>query len=758
MAGPIPPEPNEPEVIEFNLLGRGDLAAIKSFKQAVENLSRHISGQGVLRNMPAVGGAATTPTGAESALPPTRPEAAYEGDRPGERPHTSVQPIRIPTVDEYGHRRPEHQEQPYYGDRGDINPQTGSGQPPRRNVNDRGATPTGPPPPPEGTEYQQEQTAAAASTPPARLDRTLQRANKILGMARRSPLHSALQLAGGVATAKVVGNALGDDEGEGNSLTSSYLGSVLAAGGGPGGGGDTGGGGASRPPVNQRAANIHEAINLASTAFLTSRALGGAGSRLAQGGTNMGYDPGAILNIPGTDIGMRTPFQAGGGLFGIRGGGLGVSALPQLAPNIRQEIDRRWNILRLRFQGGMSGRQARQVFDQTSAEGFSGQEAEDIAFRHVAPLVQQGQDPALATSMVVQAARNSNTSLEEISRTLDDLGVSARNARQTLNEYQQGLDQFAEGAEQLGATRNQGVELGRRLTDTLGITPQQANQIPQSTMIQAFAFQRHGILPNAIGTADPSAVLEATNQTVQRAWQMTSMFGQRTTDPTTGKQISQKQADQNHAAQAAQVAGLDVETYLHLRRTGRQAVARSEGLKAVEQYGGRWNTFRQETRQGGTLANIPEGSTATGQTDDEIARNKRLNTQRERARDLASTQLRGRWGDVRKELEQAAPTRDDPEKRHKYFEQLDRISKMKDPGHQAHEARRLLMSQAKEDMKEKAPSVTLDLTGAAKRLVRQLENDDPAKRDHGRGGKPVNKSRSEPDQKQTLAPGEGGYA
>jgi hypothetical protein len=735
-----PPEPREnEEVIEFNLIGRGDLAVIKALTAAIDKLAQF--GEQFITSDPAARANAVSrtaaptqgnPTGAKSGVPPAAPTQAWRdpNDPLGISPYAAM---------------PRN-----YGDmRGGANPQTGPGYPPPRNVEGmRGATPSGPPPRSDNRSAFQkamdatrndqldeadERDVEFLSTPPARgrLDRTMQQATRFLGAAHHAPVQSALNLAGGIATAKMIGGATGNE-----GLGQSIMGSTIAnwTGGGQGGGGGDHG-----------ASVVHNALNFAQTAALVGSTLHGRASAVAQGGTNLGYDPGAIMRIPGTDIGFRSPFEEGDTPGSFRG------IIPRLAPNIRQEIDRRINVQRLRLQGGVTGRQANAIFNQLGAEGISGQEAENMAFDHVAPLVQQGQDPGLATSMLVQAARNGNTSLAEVGRTLSDLGVSARNARMNLNEYQQSLDQFSETAEQLGATKGQGLALGRNLSDAFGVAPQQAGQIIQSPLVQAMAFQRHGILPNAIGTADPTSVAEAANSAVQEAWDMTAaMFGQRTVDPITGKKISQKEANRNHAAQAAQFAGLDVETFEHTRRTGKRAVSLSEANTALQEYGG---DVRDRRELEGRQARRPDGRTyddwrSGNYARDVVRRENKVDRLRdENTRDLNTTQ----WKPVHEALMKAAPT--DTEDKKKYIARIREIEEMKDPGHRMHQAQRLLAGQSQEALKEDRP--LLDLTPAAKRLVQQLEQDDPAKREHGRGGAPTNRDRNKPDHRQKAPIGMG---
>lgn len=543
----------------------------------------------------------------------------------------------------------------------------------------------------------------------------------------RGGMHSALSMAGNVALLKGV---VGEGEGGGGGFMQSMMGSVAAQRMMGGGANASGGGGAGfgrAIGIAQEAAGAFAIGNLLHSRMSQS---------FAQPGTALGYDRGMQLNIPGTQLGVQTPFTGWHGVF------------PEIGRDsaFRQEIDRRVNSFRLRLQGGINGRQANEIMNSLAGSGFSGQGGENVAFDAVAPLVRQGQDPGLASDMVTHAIRNGNANLEDVRVTLDNLGESARTARMTLNEYQEGLDQTAETMQNLGAFRNQAVEVTRQLTDSTGLTPQQITPIAQSSLFQAMAFQNSGVMPNAVGAQSGGMFAGNVSRTVDFAMRAATPFAHETRDPTTGDTIS---ARQNQLIQAAQFAGMPLETFARLQRNAQR-------LPALAKLRGSISGFERSIQDAGHVREQLDSPARITGGDPRTRHLREMQRQWRSHKDEANTAIDSslvtqNWAPVHEALLNAAPGKAGvhSKERDSYFRRISDIEKMDDPTERLNATRKLLRDQAQQAVPEDRPVVKLDLTPEARKLVRQVQQEnDSAKRTARRGGPPVNVDRSQPDQNQ----------
>jgi hypothetical protein len=371
---------------------------------------------------------------------------------------------------------------------------------------------------------------------------------------------------------------------------------------------------------------------------------------------------------------------------------------------------------------------------------------EHTAFDAIAPLVRQGQNPELAVGMTVQAIRNGNASLQEVVDTMGNLGPAARAARMSLDEFQQGLDQFAEQAEGAGAYRNQGVALGRGLSEVTGLTPQQLQPIMASPMFQAMAFQHQGVMPNAVGSLTTRQFTQETGRLIDFTMRAARPFGSRVSP--TGERLSPERARQNQIIQAAAIAGMDPETYTRLLDNRGRLDNLAAGHEAITDFQA---VLRQRDE---SMRNLPpeqrvENRQNIGAAGQRLTpAQERMNERREAQVHRLDTLTNRGWQRVEHALTGAAPGKPgdkSDEDRVEYFRRVRDIENIRDPKQRLTEAQKLLDEQAKQTLKEDQPAVRLDLSPEAKRLVRQMGgSNDPAKDKAQAGGEQVNKDRTKP--------------
>lgn len=441
------------------------------------------------------------------------------------------------------------------------------------------------------------------------------------------------------------------------------------------------------------------------------------GSGLQQAGVSAGYERAGQINIPGTDIGITNPLNA----IGIGLGGSGEAA--------REAMNQRINIQRLRLKGGIDKQQAAEIVGGLAAAGYTGEEGQNLAFDTISPLVQQGQNAGITVGMMDQAIRNGNTSAKEFLDTMNDLGPAARNARMSLDEYQQALGNFAESAQQLGGTYGQGLALGRNVSTQLGINPQQATAVMQSPLIAANAMAQFGVMPNAIGAlgnGNASALGQLTERSIDQVEAMTRPFN-RTVRGANGEVVMRGRDAQD--AQAAQMMGVPVETYKRLR-AGRQdapgILKAGDALKAYQdatqiidsqghQKESRWGIDILKKDKKGTMSETEQNAA-------------------EHARDL-------QWRNVDKALRESAGTLKGKE-RDQFLKKVGDLEDEKDPSKRAEKAQKLLGERAKPLLADDQRNVTeVRFTGAAAKYFEQVEKKLPDEfKKANQGGTPRNAS------------------
>lgn len=293
----------------------------------------------------------------------------------------------------------------------------------------------------------------------------------------------------------------------------------------------------------------------------------------------------------GSKTGMVSPEQAGIAAGYDRGSTVSIGPFGRMLPNfgsngataegLRQNITG----LRIGAQGGLSVKQGNDIVQALAGEGFTGDQSTTMAMNYIAPLVKQGQDPSATTSMFTRGIRNGNTSMDEMATALDNMGRSAREARQDLSDYTQGIDSFASTLQAGGATYGSAVQGARTLTSSFGMTPQQTEQITSSPMVTNAALMNAGgsLLPQQVAGAMSSNPVFA-SQAIIRASNMAKTMGRNLpipTDAKTGKPLMSREEAQDEFA--AQQMGVDTETYKNLLARAKSApIAADLGSKITD--------------------------------------------------------------------------------------------------------------------------------------------------------------------------------
>jgi hypothetical protein len=568
------------------------------------------------------------------------------------------------------------------------------------------------------------------STPQKAYDRTI---GALLnsGQGAHGRLMQANPLYGSLATAGAAA-ALGTTN---NPVLQSAAGNILSAGSGGGGGGGLLGGGLGGGLL--RFAIAHKLAAAVTTAGLAGGGtVFGANSIQAQG-ADLGFERGQQWNVPGTNIGFQTPFARNDPLQRIPF----FPDIPRPSPAVWEEVKRRWTTFRLGSEAGISMNQAAEITGGLRGLGYSQSNAQDAAFNSIAPLVRRGLSPNIANSMFDQSVRMGNASLEDFNTSMANLNEVAQATRQTMDEAAEGISQFAESAQNMGAYRNQGVASGMALAGASGLSGAQLTRWTENPLVQAMGFQRQGIMPLAFGAARPGMQAQAIEDSFNMMKAATQPYARETRGPG-GERIS---AQQNQYAAMSRMMGVPVDEIARMDRIRTRLPSLARANEALGRFGEAGARAHRASRR----------VTAEDETFDD--RGVPIRTHEE-AQELADKINRGRsgrerralegkpWEDVRKALEDAAP--ESGKARENYLKRVADISKLRDPSSRFKEAQELLRDQSRTKVPEE-PTVKLDLTSWAKRLVRDFDREHNTGKSNARKGKgQVNKDKMEPDQRQ----------
>lgn len=288
-----------------------------------------------------------------------------------------------------------------------------------------------------------------------------------------------------------------------------------------------------------------------------------AGMGYSQQGGNIG------ANIFGTEIGGELPII--GPMFSQAG-----------RANMRREFE----IRRMSLSPQISGQQSREIFDTINQQGYSGGEADNLAYRLYEPLVRQGASAGVVGQATDEAYRYGNASVDALRESLQDLGGAARNTRQSVDQVVEGLTQFSQTAAEHGATLGRGLQTGREFMEATGQRPEVATRALENPLFQSIAMQRTGLLPSQLGTMTGTEIADTQGQVVKMAMQMTRGFNRPRTETVIdahGRTITRHISGQEaRIAQAAHVAGMDVETFKQTQRHQTRQQRYSAATTAVE--------------------------------------------------------------------------------------------------------------------------------------------------------------------------------
>lgn len=433
-----------------------------------------------------------------------------------------------------------------------------------------------------------------------------------------------------------------------------------------------------------------------------------------QAGVQAGYERAGQINIPGTNIGITNPLDF------FRGNSAA-----------REGLNQRINIQRLRLMGGIDQNQAREIVGGLAGSGWTGEQGQNIAFDAIAPLVQQGMNPGLATQSFDQMARQGNASLSDIVDTLSNLGDSARTANMSLDEYQQGLMEFADQAKQYGAIGTQGAQLGRNLTDSLGVAPQVAAQFFQNPLVQGQYMAQTGMLPNTMGMAGGHQVNQAVYGAIDMAMQATRGFavnGQASVDPITGHRISGRAYQEQ---EAAQILGMSRNELVRLNRERTTAPARSAALELLNRYNPNApGAAGRPTSTPGSTVPLGQGGGVHGGTASIVDAQNAINAAHGITPTTPTTDAG--WEKIHRQLMLAAPSTPGSKDRNDYIAKVRHIET--ESGQQRiKDTRQLIRDQSKIATPDNTPTVYVKFKGPAAKFFEQDKKGD-AKRNANAGG------------------------
>lgn len=437
-----------------------------------------------------------------------------------------------------------------------------------------------------------------------------------------------------------------------------------------------------------------------------------------QMGVSAGFERAGQINIPGTNIGITNPLDF------FRSGSAA-----------REGLNQRINTIRLRLMGGINGAQANEIVQGLVGAGWGGEQGQNIAFDAIAPLVQQGQNPNLAVGSFDYAMRQGNASMRDFVDTMSHLGDSAKAANMSLDEYQQGLMEFAQTARSLGATGVQGLQLGRNLTDALGVAPQVAAQALQSPMVQAFAM-RQGVLPTEIGMMGSSGVTSALYGGMEMAMQASRGFlNQPTVRDAAGNVITGQQRQMNNAAQ---IMGMSHEEFQRLWRNRQGAQHGAIAGEMLNRYARTVSRidhdFGKDSGGGASHPIVGAGRGAATQAAQYAYTHSKESAGRAEVADMLNQRLeRTQWAPIAHELRAMAPQRG-TQGYDKYMSQIHDIES-KTGTDRVKAAREFIAEHGKIQMPSDQPVVYLKAKGALAKLVEQVGSDGKSiNRQHANAG------------------------
>lgn len=391
------------------------------------------------------------------------------------------------------------------------------------------------------------------------------------------------------------------------------------------------------------------------------------------------------------------------------------------SPAVMEGARQKWTAARLRMKGGINGEQAAGIVNGLAANGFVGSEGQDLAFDAVAPLVQQGLNPEITANQFSEAIRNGATPMKEFRETLDQLGPAARAARMSLDEYQESLGGFADQMQEMGATYGQGYQLGKNLSSSYGMAPQQINTALQSPITQGMAL-RQGYLPTTMGNMGSGEAATSINQSVQLAWDASNFFTKPIVDEKTGHVTT---VEDQRMSQAASTLGMTKDEYEKFYRRGKISAAGATAREALDSYTDARKKFKKEIDPSKTsaenLIQVSKDTPGAEKIGDHWYINHNTPGNRDKLKQLDAQSGGGlsSWTTTQERLRDVVRAGETPEERTKMKEALSEVSKTKDPEKRMKEATKFLDKYAKENLpNDGTPTVVVKFTGKAEQFFK----------------------------------------
>lgn len=266
-------------------------------------------------------------------------------------------------------------------------------------------------------------------------------------------------------------------------------------------------------------------------------------------------------------------------------------------------------------------------------------------------------------------------------------------------------------------------------------------------------MMNYGVLPNELAAAGPSAIGDATNQSVDMALRAAGAFNRDVVRD--GKVVMR--GEERQSIQAAQFMGVSRETFERLRR-GRDITPRIfEAQEALEAYGqgsgglardsGKTKIVTGKIKPGdwvparrGSGSNVRDfGNGIYGVQATTEGEGEKLNVSSAAAG--VARETNNQWDTVEEQLRAMAPK---GAERKGYLKSVDALEDM-DPAKRAKEARKMLNEEARRIIEPDSEKSTISVrfTGPAARYLEQVERDNGSgkpRKDANAGGKPVNET------------------
>lgn len=393
----------------------------------------------------------------------------------------------------------------------------------------------------------------------------------------------------------------------------------------------------------------------------------------------------------------------------------------------REGLGMKWDEFKMRMGMGLTGGQASEVYNSLAAMGFSnnqhgmmglidGGDLQNVASKLVWPLVREGMSPQTAAEFA-NTLRNGNVSMDELRKTVKGLGDDARSSRETLDQYAQSLQSFAEGAE--GVTKGQALQIGKSFTNITGMDPRFLQQMQQSPIFQGLAMGQLGVLPSAVQQLNAGSQMHLTMQAMNMAMRATGGLATNKYETINGKRVLVASGEEAQMAQAAQLLGIPFEEFKRLHAH----------TKEIEESG------RAET-----LLNSPLGFKAEAAS---IDYKKKLLSKasgpRKKQLESEIKASEGRiehgggntigWNDLRSQLEKV------PGISHK---EIEKLSHQKNFTKRGEEVEKLLAQHGEQKLKSEGNNVQVQFTGFARKFFEQVPNSySSAKSTANSGGNPI---------------------